>query len=76
METILLRVKSIIVINNCADAFFMGSMKNRDLKGQEIPSQVSNFNIYLKLTPISISIETPSTALRNKKVVSKKKDWD
>lgn len=69
METILLRVKSIIVINNCADAFFMGSMKNRDLKGQEIPSQVSNFNIYFKLTPISIYIETPSIALRNKKVM-------
>lgn len=76
METILLRVKSIIVINNCADAFFMGSMKNRDLKGQEIPSQVSNVHIYLKLTPISIYIETPSIALRNKKVMSKKKDWD
>lgn len=41
MEAILLRVKSIIVINNCTDAFFMGSMKNRDHKGQEIPSQVS-----------------------------------
>lgn len=54
METILLRVKSIIVINNCADAFFMGSMKNRDLKGQEIPSQVSNFNIYLK--PVQVDI--------------------
>jgi hypothetical protein len=40
LETILLQVRSIIVINNCADAFFMGSMKNRDLKGQEIPSQV------------------------------------
>lgn len=40
LETIILRVKSIIVINNCSDAFFMGSMKNRDLKGQEIPSQV------------------------------------
>lgn len=47
METILLRVKSIIVINNCADAFFMGSMKNRDLKGQEIPSQVGSFTILL-----------------------------
>lgn len=40
METILLRVKSIIVINNCGEAFFMGTMKNRDLHGEEILSQV------------------------------------
>lgn len=40
MESILLRVKNIMVLNGCTDAFFVGSMRNKDLQGQDILSQV------------------------------------
>uniref|UniRef100_A0A1B6D3Q6 Fanconi anemia group D2 protein n=2 Tax=Clastoptera arizonana TaxID=38151 RepID=A0A1B6D3Q6_9HEMI len=40
METILLKVKNLVILNNCSDAFFMGSMKNRDLKGDLITSEI------------------------------------
>ncbi|XP_039275452.1 Fanconi anemia group D2 protein isoform X2 [Nilaparvata lugens] len=42
MESIILQVKNTIVLNNCTDAFYLGSVKNRDLKGQEILSQVDD----------------------------------
>lgn len=40
METLILKVKNLIVINGCTDALFMGIMKNMDIKGEEILSQV------------------------------------
>ncbi|KAL1115913.1 hypothetical protein AAG570_006202 [Ranatra chinensis] len=43
LENILLSVKNMVVRNKCTDAFFMGSMKNKDLKGEVIHSQVRIF---------------------------------
>lgn len=40
LEALILRVKNLTVINGCTDALFMGIMKNMDLKGEEILSQV------------------------------------
>lgn len=40
LEALILKVKNIIVINGCTDALFMGIMKNMDIKGEEIMSQV------------------------------------
>ncbi|BES92670.1 Fanconi anemia [Nesidiocoris tenuis] len=39
LEQILLSVKNIMLQNNCTDAFFMGSMRNKDHHGEVIPSQ-------------------------------------
>ncbi|XP_014239333.1 Fanconi anemia group D2 protein isoform X2 [Cimex lectularius] len=39
LEMILLSVKNMILQNKCADAFFMGSMKNKDHHGEVIASQ-------------------------------------
>jgi len=40
LEALILKVKNVIVINGCTDALFMGIMKNIDIKGEEIMSQV------------------------------------
>ncbi|KAK9505432.1 hypothetical protein O3M35_009495 [Rhynocoris fuscipes] len=41
LESIVLSVKSMILQNKCTEAFFMGSMKNKDHHGEIIPSQDS-----------------------------------
>lgn len=43
LEALILKVKNLIVINGCTDALFMGIMKNIDIKGDEILSQVIIF---------------------------------
>lgn len=45
LEALILKVKNVIVINGCTDAFFMGIMKNIDIKGEEIMSQVKYSNL-------------------------------
>jgi len=40
LEALILKVKNVIVMNGCTDALFMGIMKNMDIKGDEILSQV------------------------------------
>ncbi|KAK4317245.1 hypothetical protein Pmani_011660 [Petrolisthes manimaculis] len=39
LEMLVFRVKAMLAINNCTNAFWMGTLKNRDLHGQEILSQ-------------------------------------
>lgn len=41
MSTIILnfRVKAALAANNCSSAFWMGNLKNRDLRGEDILSQ-------------------------------------
>ncbi|XP_065206847.1 Fanconi anemia group D2 protein [Planococcus citri] len=39
LESILLKVKNVMVFNGCTEAFFVGSMRNKDLQGQDILSQ-------------------------------------
>ncbi|XP_050532705.1 Fanconi anemia group D2 protein isoform X2 [Daktulosphaira vitifoliae] len=39
LETLILKVKNVMVLNGCTDALFMGIMKNMDIKGEEILSQ-------------------------------------
>lgn len=43
LEALILKVKNLIVINGCTDALFMGIMKNIDIRGDEILSQVIIF---------------------------------
>ncbi|XP_037076918.1 Fanconi anemia group D2 protein homolog [Pollicipes pollicipes] len=40
LESFVFRVKAMLALNGCTDAFWMGNLKNRDLHGEEILSQV------------------------------------
>lgn len=40
-EQLLYRVKAMLAANGCANAFWMGNLKNKDLKGKEIQSSQS-----------------------------------
>uniref|UniRef100_A0A3B4Y1W4 FA complementation group D2 n=1 Tax=Seriola lalandi dorsalis TaxID=1841481 RepID=A0A3B4Y1W4_SERLL len=42
LELFLYRVKAMLMLNNCQEAFWMGNLKNRNLKGEEILSQRSS----------------------------------
>ncbi|XP_030231777.1 Fanconi anemia group D2 protein isoform X3 [Gadus morhua] len=39
LEVFIYRVKAMLTLNNCQEAFWTGNLKNRDLKGEEILSQ-------------------------------------
>ncbi|XP_049590739.1 Fanconi anemia group D2 protein [Syngnathus scovelli] len=39
LEVFVYRVKAMLTLNNCQEAFWMGNLKNRNLKGEEILSQ-------------------------------------
>ncbi|KAM6980739.1 Fanconi anemia group D2 protein [Aplochiton taeniatus] len=41
LEQFIYRVKAMLTLNNCQEAFWLGNLKNRDLKGDEILSQQS-----------------------------------
>ncbi|XP_028398344.1 Fanconi anemia group D2 protein-like isoform X2 [Dendronephthya gigantea] len=41
LETFVFRVKAMLAVNQCHEAFWIGNLKNRDLRGQEIVSQQS-----------------------------------
>ncbi|KAJ9576903.1 hypothetical protein L9F63_006521 [Diploptera punctata] len=41
LETLIFRVKAMLVANNCTDAFWMGNLKNKTIRGDEILSQDS-----------------------------------
>ncbi|KAJ1109394.1 hypothetical protein NDU88_006755 [Pleurodeles waltl] len=41
LEIFVYRVKAMLTINNCQEAFWLGNLKNRDLQGEEILSQTS-----------------------------------
>ncbi|XP_063081320.1 Fanconi anemia group D2 protein isoform X10 [Cavia porcellus] len=41
LEQLVCRVKAMLVLNNCREAFWLGNLKNRDLQGEEIVSQDS-----------------------------------
>ncbi|XP_051687810.2 Fanconi anemia group D2 protein isoform X3 [Oryctolagus cuniculus] len=41
LELLVCRVKAMLVLNNCREAFWLGNLKNRDLQGEEILSQNS-----------------------------------
>jgi hypothetical protein len=40
LETLIFRVKGMLVANNSPDAFWMGNLKNKTIAGDEILSQV------------------------------------
>ncbi|XP_005107672.1 Fanconi anemia group D2 protein [Aplysia californica] len=42
LEAFVYRVKAMLTLNNCQDAFWMGNLKNRTLKGEEILTQQSS----------------------------------
>ncbi|CAK8676752.1 unnamed protein product [Clavelina lepadiformis] len=39
LETFLFRVKALLVLHNCHEAFWLGNLKNRNLQGEELLSQ-------------------------------------
>ncbi|XP_068244044.1 Fanconi anemia group D2 protein isoform X2 [Palaemon carinicauda] len=39
LEMLVYRVKAMLVFNKCSEAFWMGNLKNRDLRGEELLSQ-------------------------------------
>ncbi|XP_062970620.1 Fanconi anemia group D2 protein isoform X2 [Cynocephalus volans] len=41
LELLVCRVKAMLILNNCREAFWLGNLKNRDLQGEEIMSQHS-----------------------------------
>lgn len=41
LETSVYRVHAMLAANNCGSAFWLGNLKNKDLEGQEIMSQVT-----------------------------------
>ncbi|XP_054585500.1 Fanconi anemia group D2 protein [Eptesicus fuscus] len=41
LELLVCRVKAMLILNNCREAFWLGNLKNRDLQGEEIVSQNS-----------------------------------
>ena len=41
LETFVFRVKAMLALNKCHEAFWLGNLKNRDIQGEEILSQVS-----------------------------------
>ncbi|CAK6435551.1 unnamed protein product [Pipistrellus nathusii] len=41
LELLVCRVKAMLILNNCREAFWLGNLKNRDLQGEEILSQNS-----------------------------------
>lgn len=42
LETLVYRVKALLAANNCSSAFWMGNLKNKNLRGEEISSQMTN----------------------------------
>ncbi|XP_059165217.1 Fanconi anemia group D2 protein-like [Physella acuta] len=44
LETFVFRVKAMLALNNCQDAFWVGNLKNRNLQGEEILTQNSVAN--------------------------------
>jgi nucleoside permease NupC len=48
LETLIFRVKGMLVANNSPDAFWMGNLKNKTISGDEIMSQVC---ILCKMSP-------------------------
>ena len=42
LEVLIFRVKAMLAANNCLDGFVLGNLKNRDIHGEEILSQVTN----------------------------------
>jgi Fanconi anemia group D2 protein len=41
LETLIFRVKAMLVENNCVEAFSLGTLKHRNLAGEEVPSQIA-----------------------------------
>nr|XP_039256408.1 Fanconi anemia group D2 protein-like [Styela clava] len=41
LETLLFRVKGMLALHNCQEAFWLGNLKNRNIQGEEILSQIS-----------------------------------
>lgn len=50
METVIFDVKMLLSQNNApSDAFFLGALKHRDLRGQEVSSQVKRRQVNLQV---------------------------
>lgn len=45
LETIVYKVKAVLVANKCPTAFIMGNLINRNVKGEIIATQVQLINI-------------------------------
>lgn len=58
LEMLVYRVKAMLAMNKCSGAFWMGNLKNRDLHGEELLSQVSlSLIMYLTLLTLRILLD-------------------
>ncbi|KAJ3603047.1 hypothetical protein NHX12_030791, partial [Muraenolepis orangiensis] len=87
LELFIYRVKAMLILNSCQEAFWMGNLKNRDLKGEEILSQqdqqsdsggkerevVGGFVLYSGLIA-DVVIKTGSPPIRNVVIAYKFKE--
>ncbi|KAH0629975.1 hypothetical protein JD844_012481 [Phrynosoma platyrhinos] len=58
LELFVYRVKAMLALNNCQEAFWLGVLKNRDLQGEEILSQVSQTS-QMEDEDVSMIVEDP-----------------
>lgn len=57
METVIFDVKMLLSQNNApSDAFFLGALKHRDLRGQEVSSQVKRRQVNFKCAQVLIIV--------------------
>lgn len=47
VENYVFRVKALLTANKCASVFSMGNLKNKDLHGDDLISQVSFLRLFL-----------------------------
>ena len=45
LESFVFRVKEMLALNNAVDVFWLGNLRQRDIQGQEIPSQIMSQSI-------------------------------
>lgn len=41
LETLIYKIKAMLIANKCSEAFWMGNLKNKDIHGEVIASQQS-----------------------------------
>uniref|UniRef100_A0A2K6AWF3 FA complementation group D2 n=1 Tax=Macaca nemestrina TaxID=9545 RepID=A0A2K6AWF3_MACNE len=74
LELLVCRVKAMLTLNNCREAFWLGNLKNRDLQGEEIKSQNSQESTADESEDDMSSQASKSKATEQDSVSKKKKD--
>lgn len=70
LELLVCRVKAMLVLNNCREAFWLGTLKNRDLQVSLKLSVMNSYSCSLR-TPEEIQKRSPRPCSRNKTAFSR-----